>query len=137
MLNMINEEIIFLKCVYWYVWPLDNSIMIPKIYFLLSVRFLEMPVKRHIQDEGKPQSLSNSVQSLTSMDQSAARPINTVSLSILPEKCAKNLHVSEMLTIPTSRALEFNIRIQLFDIISLMRCIFLLENKEIYISKYI
>lgn len=60
-----------------------------------------MPVKRHIQDEGKPQSLSNSVQSLTSMDQSAARPINTVSLSILPEKCAKNLHVSETLTIAT------------------------------------
>lgn len=60
-----------------------------------------MPVKRHIQDEGKPQSLSNSVQSLSSMDQSAARPINTVSFSILPEKCAKNLHVSEMLTIAT------------------------------------
>nr|XP_011450638.2 F-box/WD repeat-containing protein 7 isoform X3 [Crassostrea gigas] len=58
------------------------------------LRFLEMPVKRHIQDEGKPQSLSNSLQSLTSMDQSAARPFNTVSLSILPEKCAKNLHKS-------------------------------------------
>ncbi|XP_061192203.1 F-box/WD repeat-containing protein 1A-like [Saccostrea echinata] len=59
------------------------------------LRFLEMPVKRHIQNESNPNSLSNSLQSLTSVDQSALRPVKHVSLSILPEKCAKNLHAED------------------------------------------
>lgn len=52
-----------------------------------------MPIKRHMQNESNPQSLSNSLQSLTSMDQSAAR-FEKTTLSILPEKSTPHLHVS-------------------------------------------
>ncbi|XP_022292117.2 uncharacterized protein LOC111103271 isoform X2 [Crassostrea virginica] len=58
------------------------------------LRFLEMPIKRHMQNESNPQSLSNSLQSLTSMDQSAAR-FEKTTLSILPEKSIPHLHAKD------------------------------------------